>query len=458
MHLLQVVAEFAIVLGVMVLVHEFGHFALAKLCGVRVEAFALGFGTRLFGVVYKGTDYRVNLLPLGGYVKMAGEMLGESAVKTEERKPTDPGDFNAHPRWQRALIAVAGPVFNFVLAILLLAVVAHYHHEVDQYLTGPAVLDYVPAGTPAARAGLRSGDTVVRLNHVGHPTWLQIGEEAALHMGATLPMVYQTADGQQKTATLAIDTGDKSGEFTPSSLPRIGLEPQEQPGPMTVQAVEPDTPAAAAGLKSGDRLESIDGYEPHSVEPLLNYLKDHNGSPAVLRVDRGGQQLTLPITPKKLVTGTGEMGYRLGFSRTPPPADVVQLPLGQAFKQSLQENGEYSTLLLRVLKGMFTHQVAMKAVSGPVGMAQQIDTAVQYGKWTVLETMAAISLNLGILNLLPFPVLDGGMILFLLIEAIMRRDVNQAIKERVYQVAFVCIILFAALVMFNDIVKLHLKP
>ncbi len=446
------------VLGVMVLVHEFGHFALAKLCGVRVEAFALGFGTRLFGVVYRGTDYRVNLLPLGGYVKMAGEMIGESAVATSERQPADPGDFNAHPRWQRASIAVAGPVFNFILAILLLAIVAHYHHEVDQYLTGPAVLDYVPTNTPAAHAGLRAGDTIVRLNNVANPTWMQIGEESALHMGATLPVVYRQAGGQMADGSLLIDTGDKSGEFTPSSLAHIGFEPEEQPAPMTVQTVEADTPASAAGLKSGDRLLSIDGYQPHSVEPLLAYLKDHNGAPSMLRVDRAGRQLTLPIVPKKLITGTGEMGYRLGFSRVPPPADIVKLPLGAALRQSLQENGEYSTLLLRVLKGMFTHQVAVKSVSGPVGMAQQIDMAVQYGKWTVLETMAAISLNLGILNLMPFPVLDGGMILFLLIEAIMRRDVNQAIKERVYQVAFVCIILFAALVMFNDIAKLHLRP
>ncbi len=457
MHLLQVVAEFAVVLGIMVLVHEFGHFALAKLCGVRVEAFALGFGTRLFGVVYGGTDYRVNLLPLGGYVKMAGEMLGESAVKTEERKPTDPGDFNAHPRWQRALIAAAGPVLNFLLAILLLAIVAHYHHEVDQYLSGPAVLDYVPANTPAARAGLTAGDTILRVNNVENPTWMQIAEESALHMNAAVPVTFRRPAGGISTASLLIDTGDKSGEFAPTSMAHIGLEPQEQPGPMTVQTVEPDTPAAAAGLQTGDKLLSIDGYQPHSVEPLLAYLQDHNGAPSVLKVDRNGQSLTLPIVPKKLNLGTGQAGYHLGFSRMPPPSDVVKLPLGQAMKQSLQENAEYSTLLLRVLKGMVTHQVAVKSVSGPVGMAQQIDQAVQYGKWTLLETMAAISLNLGILNLMPFPVLDGGMILFLLIEAVMRRDVNQAIKERVYQVAFVCIILFAALVMFNDIAKLHLK-
>jgi regulator of sigma E protease len=457
MHLLQVVVEFGIVLGILVLVHEFGHFAMGKLCGVRIEAFALGFGTRLFGFKYGETDYRVNLLPLGGYVKFAGEMQPLPADMDPTEGMTDPGEFNAHPRWQRALIALAGPVANFILAFFILAVVAHFHHEVDQYLTGPAVLDYVPANTPAARAGLAPGDTLTRFNGRNNPNWLQVAEESALHMGASLPIAY-IHDGQPRTSSLPIDTGDRSGEFTASTMDHIGLLPRQQAEPIGVQAVEPDTPAAAAGLQPGDQIERIDNLAPHSVQTLLAYLQDRNGAPARLLIDRHGQQVTVPIVPKRLAGGTGETQFRLGFRPTLPPTDVVKLPIGQAMKQSLKDNGEYSTLLLRVLKGMFTHQVAVKSVSGPVGMAQQIDMAVQYGKWALFQTVAAISLNLGILNLMPFPILDGGMILFLLVEAVMRRDVNQAIKERVYQVAFVCIVLFAALVMFNDIVKLHLKP
>ncbi len=476
MHLLQVVAEFAIVLGIMVLVHEFGHFIVGKLCGVRIEAFALGFGTRLFGFKYGETDYRVNLLPLGGYVKFAGEMqplpadpdptaqmpatasvFGTQHGMTQQGM-TDPGEFNAHPRWQRALIALAGPIANFILAFLILAVVAHFHHEVDQYLNGPAVVDYVPANTPAARAGLTPGDTILNFDNRANPTWLKVEEESALHMGASLPVTF-AHNGQTASTSLLIDTGDRNGDFNPAvALPHIGLLPREQAEPVTVQAVEPGTPAANAGLQPGDQIERIDALYPHSVQTLLAYLQDRNGAPAVLQVDRGGKQLTVPITPKKLSGNAGQPEFRLGFRPQQPPTDVVELPLGQALKQSFKDNAEFSTLLLRVLKGMFTHQVAVKSVSGPVGMAQQIDMAVQYGKWTLLQTMAMISLNLGILNLLPFPVLDGGMILFLIVEAVMRRDVNQAIKERVYQVAFVCIVIFAALVMFNDITKLHLKP
>ncbi len=449
MHLLQVVAEFAVVLGIMVLVHEFGHFAVAKLCGVRVEAFALGFGTRLFGYVHKGTDYRVNLLPLGGYVKMAGDAPGETT--------SDPGDFNTHPRWQRVLIALAGPVANFILAFVLLFVVAHYHHEVDQYLTGAAVLDYVPTGSPAAGAGMSAGDTILDLNGKANPSWLAVEEESALHMGATLPVTFQH-NGTTLSRSLLIDTGDRSGDFSAGSMEHVGLLPRQQAQPIAVQAVEAGTPAALAGLQPGDQIERIDALAPHSVQTLLAYLQDRGGAPATLEVLRHGQQLVVPITPKKLTGNAGAPEYRLGFRPQPTPVDVVQLPVVQAARQSAKDNADDSTLILRVLKGMFTRQVAVKSVSGPVGMATMIDEAAHNGYWTLVRLMSSISLNLGILNLMPFPVLDGGMILFLIIEAVMRRDVNQVIKERVYQVAFVCLIVFAVLVMFNDITKLHLRP
>src|SRR5579875_1891658 len=162
MHLLSVIVEFGIVLGIMVLVHEFGHFAVAKLCGVRVETFSIGFGPRLFGWRSGDTDYRLSLLPLGGYVKMAGDTPGELPSG-------DPGEFNAHPRWQRVLIALAGPVANFLLSFFLLIIVGMFHHEVDQYLNGPAVVDYAPVGSPAAQSGITGGDVITGFNHRANP-------------------------------------------------------------------------------------------------------------------------------------------------------------------------------------------------------------------------------------------------------------------------------------------------
>ncbi|MGI4830093.1 MAG: RIP metalloprotease RseP [Janthinobacterium lividum] len=448
MHLLQVIVEFAVVLGVMVLVHEFGHFAVAKLCKVRVEAFAIGFGTRLFGVMYHGTDYRLNLLPLGGYVKFAGDAPGGT--------PSDPGEFNAHPRWQRVLIALAGPVANFILSFFLLFLVAHYHHEVSQYLNGPAVVDYVPTGTPAARDAVSAGDTVLSINHRENPTWLQVLEESALASNKTVPFSY-LHNGKSVAGTITTPPMDSSGEPSGDLLEQIGLLPREQSTPITVRQVAGDTPASQAGLQPGDRILRIDALTPHSVPALLAYLKDRGGAPSILQIERNGQQMPVPITPRKLPLPNGDAVYRLGFEARNPPVNITKLPVGKAAQASVQDNAEDSTLILRVLKGMFTRQVAVKSVSGPVGMAQMIDVAAHEGYWTLLRLMSSISINLGILNLMPFPVLDGGMILFLAIEAVMRRDVNQVVKERVYQVAFVCLIVFMVMVMFNDITKLHLK-
>jgi regulator of sigma E protease len=451
MHILSVIVEFAIVLGIMVLVHEFGHFAVAKLCGVRVEAFSIGFGPRLFGVRHNGTDYKVCLLPLGGYVKMAGEYNGDTNVTTTGA----PDEFTSKTRWQRILIALAGPFANFVLSFLLLAMVAHYHHETDQYLNGPAVVDYVPLNTPAAHSGLTTGDTIVGFNNVSNPTWEQILEEVEVNLSNhAIPLKF-LHNGSTVSASLDVASVN-NGDFSPDKL---GLIPRMQVGPLGMQHISAGSPAERAGLVDGDALARVDSVEIHSVQTLLAYLKDRNGAPATLLVVHKGQTRTVQLQPEWRDNGIGSMSFQVGFKPLPVPTDVEQLPLGSSLKQSLIDNGKDSTLILRVLKGLFTRHVSVKQMSGPVGIAQQIDIATQMGPWSVVQLMSAISLNLGIMNLLPFPILDGGMILFLIIESIMRRDVDMAIKERVYQVAFVCIILFACFVMFNDITKLHFgKP
>jgi regulator of sigma E protease len=450
MHIFFVVIEFAIVLGLLVLIHELGHFIVAKLCGVRVETFSIGFGTRIFGFRYGDTDYRISILPLGGYVKMAGE-LGPPG--SEDSAPA-PDDLTSKPRWQRVLIAVAGPFSNFLLAFFLLFLVAHYHHEVDQYLNGAATLDYVPQGTPAALDGLAAGDTITRFNRVSNPTWNQIFDESALNLNRPLPITF-LHNGETHTTNFTI-TVPSDTEFGADDIITEGLIPRMDPGPIEVLTVSADTPASRAGLQAGDQVVSINGLSPHSVLALLAFLKDNKGAPDTLGILRNGQPLTLSATPEKMATPGSADEYRLGFSPRPLPADVERLPVGKAMRQSLKDTREGSMLILRVLKGLFTRHVAVNQMMGPVGIAQQIDLATQMGIWPLLNLVSVISLNLGILNLMPFPLLDGGMIFFLLVESIMRRDVNQQLKEVVYQVAFVCIILFAFFVLFNDITKLHL--
>jgi regulator of sigma E protease len=445
-HGLFVVVLFAIVLGIMVLVHEFGHFIVAKMCGVRIETFAIGFGTRLFGYVHNGTDYCIRALPLGGYVKMAGEMGGDSGTGA-------PDEFTSKTRFQRILIALAGPAANFVLSIFLMTLAAHYHHEVDQYLNGPAVVDYVPTQSAAAHAGLRTGDTITRFNNVVNPTWEQILDETALNLNGAVPVAF-IDNGQTVSATLHIAGGDPS--LTSDPLTDSGLIPQRQAEPVSIATVAGGTPAAAAGIKPGDQIVRINDLAPHSLDTLHAYLKDQSGAPETIQVLRDGQPLTIHVTPALVSVDPTDKQFQLGVTLKPAPVDIVQLPLGKSIHESLKDNGTKSLLLVRILQGLFTRHVSVKQMSGPVGIAQQIDIAFQLGIWTLVEMTSFISINLAIFNLLPFPPLDGGMIFFLLLESIMRRDVNQQIKERVYQVAFVCILCMFVFVMFNDITRLHL--
>jgi regulator of sigma E protease len=447
--LLRTVLEFAVVLGIMVLVHEFGHFIVAKMCGVRIETFAIGFGTRLFGYVHNGTDYCIRALPLGGYVKMAGEMGGDSGSGA-------PDEFTSKTRFQRILIALAGPAANFVLSFFLLFFVAHYHHEVDQYLNGPAVVDYVPLNTPAAADGLAAGDTITHFGAVENPTWQQILQQSALNLNLPLQLTY-LHNGQPVSRDITIHIADPS-DFGVDTLSANGLIAREQAGPVGVKAVQADTPADRAGLHPGDQVARIDNLDIHSVITLLAYLRDRNGAPSTLTVLRNGQTLTLSAVPEKMAVCAPNQ-FCLGFQPVKPPVDIEQLPIAAAIKQSLKDNRDDSKLIFSVLQGMFTRHVSVKSLSGPVGIAQQIDMATQLGIWPLFMMMATISINLAIFNLLPFPPLDGGMIFFLLVESLIRRDVNQQIKERIYQFAFVCIILLAVFVMFNDITRLHIgKP
>lgn len=466
MHIALIIVVFALVLGIMVLVHEFGHFIVAKSFGVRVEAFAIGFGPRLIGYIYKGTDYRINALPLGGYVKMAGEYTGSPSSSTvgetemawspdaDRSHAGAPDEFPSKPRWQRVCIALAGPFANFILAFLLLGVVFMRHHPVDQYMEGQAMVDYVPSATAAARAGMGPGDTILSFGDKQNPTWGTVLEEVGLHQNSELPITF-LHNGSSISKTLSTRIGSDPNEFGQDALADIGLIPKMQDGPVTVESLTGGLPAERAGLRVGDQIVSVDGLRLHSVLAMLAYLSDHGGAPDTIRLLRGGEPVSLQVTPERVSGGSGPPVYHLGFGALPTPTQVEQLPVGRAFAQSWKSNKHDSTLILRVLKGMFTRQVSVRSLSGPVGMAQQIGYAISVGPWMVLQLMCMISINLGIFNLLPIPILDGGLILFLAIEGTLRRDLSLEIKERVYQVAFVCLILFAVFVMFNDITKLH---
>ena len=443
---MSTILELLVVLGIMVLVHEFGHFAVAKLCGIRVETFSIGFGKRLFGVKRGDTDYRLSILPLGGYVKMAGDNPGEA--------PTgDPGEFNAHPRWQRVLVALAGPTANFILAFALMTGVSMLHNEVQEYVSGPADVDYVALKSPVARTGIQSGDTIVHYDNVENPTWDQVGVRSLLNLNGTIPFSF-VHDGHRTDTSLTVENKGDAEEF---SLDHLGFIPKMQTTPVQVLSLagEEKLPAARAGMQPGDQIQSIDGLHLHSVPALLAYLQDTAGKPVSLVILRNGAPLPISLTPILGEASDGTKYFQLGFRPMQPATKVERLPFGQALAASWKANKKFASLIFEVLHRMFTRQVSVRSLSGPIGIGSQIHEAVQMPGWMpIISLMAYISVNLGIFNLLPIPILDGGMILFLAIEAIMRRDLNQQVKERVYQVAFVCLIVFAAFVIFNDITKL----
>ena len=458
-HDLVTVVAFIVMIGVMIVVHEFGHFAVAKLCRVRVEAFAFGFGPRLFGVKYGDTDYKVCLLPLGGYVKMAGENFAElsdaASGTATVAPPEDPGALTSHPRWQRILIGAAGPVANFVLAFVVMVGYYGWINEVPAVEIKTANVEWVIPGSAAAQAGIEPGDILRRVAGADNPDWEHIYYRLKLNANQTVPVTVDRAS-QTVQLSLHVPAAAKNDDFIPSDA---GILPQEQTGPIGIKEVQPGMPADQAGLRAGDAIQTIDGHPFHTVTTLLAYMKNGQGKPLSLVVLRNGAALP-PIVahPAQL-----EGGWKLGFFTTPPPTHNDPLPWGKAVTKSREFCAEKSLLIFEVLRGLFTHKVSVTQLAGPVSIARMAgDTAEMKGWGPYIGLAGMISLNLGILNLLPFPILDGGMILFLLIESVIRRDISINIKERIYQGAFVLLVVFGALIIFNDFARMpffsHLKP
>jgi regulator of sigma E protease len=357
---------------------------------------------------------------------------------------------NNHPRWQRTLIAFAGPLANFILAFVLMTGVYMLHNEVNEYVSGPAVTDYVSPGSAAAKTGLHSGDTIVHYDTIENPSWDDVFNHSVLNLNQTVRISF-VHDGQRTDTSFFLASKDTPDQFDPSTL---GFVPKMQPTPVKVSSLMPDSPADHAGLKAGDQVASIDGLQIHSVPALLAYMQDQKGKPAVIDVLRDGQTLVMNITPELTDEG-GTKTYILGFHPVLPPVKVEKLSFPKALKASWAFNKKSSLFIKDTMKSMVEHRVSVKQLSGPIGIGQIVHEAAEAPGWMpLIGTMAMISINLGMLNLLPFPVLDGGMIFLLLIESVFRRDVPMPIKERIYQVAFVCIALFFAFVIFNDITKL----
>jgi regulator of sigma E protease len=453
------VAAFIVLVGVMVVVHEFGHFAVAKLCKVRVEEFSFGFGPRLFGYKYGGTDYKVCLLPVGGFVKMAGENFSEltdAATGTATvAPPDDPGALTSHPRWQRMLIGFAGPFANFVLAFVLMVFYFGWLNEVPTNEVKSTTVEWVTPGSTAAQAGVEAGDIIRHFDTVNNPDWEDIYDRDKLNPDQTVPVTVERG-GTTLQLSLHVPASAKSNNFDPGDE---GLLPQLLLDPIGIHEVQPGTPADQAGLRAGDTIQSVDGHPFHTVTTLLAYMKAGEGKPLTLVILRNGIALAPVVAHPAKIQG----GWKLGFVAAAPAFRNDPLPLGKAMVKSREFCADKSLMIFDVLGGLFTHKVSVSQLAGPVGIARMAGDAAETKGWgTKIGLAGMISLNLGILNLLPFPILDGGMIFFLLIESAIRRDISIPIKERIYQAAFVLLVGFFAFIIFNDITQLplftHVKP
>ncbi len=427
------IVSVVIVLGIMIVVHEFGHFAAAKLFGVRVEVFSVGFGKRLLGFKRGDTDYRISALPFGGYVKMAGENPMES-------RTGDPAEFMSHPRWQRFIIALAGPAMNILLAIALLTGVYMVHHEVASFLKEPAIIGWVRPDSAASKAGLRPGDQIINIDGLEYPKWEDVGPRIGISPNHPLNLVVKRGN---ETVNLAL-TPEPTG---PEHSGEAGVFPAEK---LVVSKLMSGMPAEKAGLQVGDEIKSVDNLPVQSTQALKDYFKQVKGREVTIQALRNGQPVSFKLTPQ-WVEADGE--YHIGFQQNVFRVEKLAFP--QAVAASIETNKKLSGLILELVKKMVERKVSIKTMDGPISIAKYSGEAVQQEGWTpILQLMSGISLNLGIFNLLPIPILDGGLILLLIIEGIMRRDISQPVKERIYQAAFVCLVLFAGVVLFNDVMKL----
>jgi regulator of sigma E protease len=423
----------AIVLGIMVLVHEWGHFIVAKAFGVRVEIFSIGFGPRLWGTKRGDTDYRVSALPLGGYVKMAGDN------PLEDRKG-DPDEFLSKPRWQRVLIALAGPAMNIILSIILVAGIYMRGSKQPAFLDRPIVLAGVLQGSNAEKAGLAAGDRITKINGTPDPTW----DRAQLELMSTLP-----------GHTLSI-TVDRNGQELSLSVPASGSIEDAFGYPtdhLVIGGVSPGTPADRSGLQAGDEILSVDGVPLNNGAEFPPIVDKSKSKPLDLEVQRGDRTLHVEIRPQEVNVPNGAPRWQIGVMRT---GDLVdrRLSVGSAIVESAAMNALMARQVGYVVIELFRGRISLKQLERPLGIARESGRAARQGLAELLSLMAMIGINLAVLNLLPIPPLDGGHILLLFIEGTMRRDLSVRVKERFVTVSMVFLLLVFAIVMYNDVLRL----
>ena len=433
-----------LVLSVLVVVHEFGHFALAKAFRFPVEVFSFGFGKRLFGKTVNGTDYRVSALPLGGYVRVVGLGPDESTVAEGTSTQAAP----VGKRWQRALILLAGPAMNLVLAFVLYAATFALGTRVPAYELQPPVIGVVEPASPGAEAGFQRGDRIVSINGTATPRWRDALFVFAMNAREHLSVLVDRG-GERVATTVTPRANNKYDMGYVGLLPDFGRSVHPR-----VERVIRGGPADRAGIKPGDVIVSIGGRAitggPTEIfDTFVAAVRQAAPGPFPVELQRDGKTLRTAVTPRK----EGD-AWRVEINVGPDVPEVVEkFPVGESVVESWRRVKTDVRMTLSVLGRLFRGRASIRTMSGPLDIAKFSGEAARTGAVPLLALMAAISLQLGIFNLLPIPVLDGGHLFLLGIESAARRDFSLRVKERILQLGFLMILALLSVVIYNDLAK-----
>ena len=437
MEFIESVWYMLILIGVMIVIHELGHYWAGLFFDVKIEAFSFGFGPRLFGIKRGETDFKVCALPLGGYVKFSGDLPGEPGSD-------DPRSLLNKPRWQRMIVAFAGPFMNIILAIGIMTGLLMNHHEREAAADQPARIGYVAPDSPAAKGGVQAGDLVIKAGTQDNPTWSDVRLASMSYVNEPLPLVVERG-GSTRVLHVTPGMDERAG------MPIVGWEPKTA---VLIDRVDEKMDAAKQGLQAGDQFVSINGVTVDAVSRVHELVRGSEGKPLQVVYRRGGKDILATVTPtfnKPADTPKGR--YMIGIAMTVPTV-TVKLGLGAAFQQSLTENRKFAGLLYSTLQGIVTARVSAKSLEGPIGIARVARREAKQGLLSFVSLMAMVSLNLAVFNLLPIPILDGGVMLLLAIEMIFRRDLSMQVKEMIFRVGFVFLMFLVVFVFYNDIAKL----
>lgn len=433
---MEYIFYFILTLGVLVLVHELGHFLAAKLFKMRVDRFSIGFPPRAFGKQIGETDYCVSWIPIGGYVKIAG-MIDESFDTDFLSKPPEPWEFRSKPVWQRMIVIAAGVIMNLLLAVLIFWAI--------NFIQGSVVWETTTAGyvieqSAAAKAGLRAGDRVLEINGKTVQNWDQLQDDLYIEtMGNDVTITVQRGSEQRQF-------------FVPrSTIPEpneasFGILPDQIQ--IVVGTVEPGKPADLMGLKPQDVLLSMNGTPIRYTERVREIVQANAGKPLTIEWKRGNEEMSGTTTP----TADGKIG--ISFSpQYRGPVTRVKYTLLEALPRGLMQIGRVSTLFVQQIWQIITGKTAFsQSVGGPIKIAQMATQSAEMGVLTYLGFMALLSISLAVLNIIPFPALDGGHLIFLVYEGIFRREIPVKVKMGLQRAGFVLLLAFMAFVVYNDIV------